>query len=465
LRSPQAGGSLARRDYTLREGPSRQRNHPITGRRMITVEKLVKVFASGKRAVDGLDLEVRAGEIYALLGPNGAGKTTTIRVLSTLAGFDSGRVMVAGHDIDRAADQVRAAIGLVAQQTGVDFFLTGRENLHLQGQLYRMAKPAILARSKELADYFELNEALDRPVTTYSGGMRRKLDIATALMHHPKLLFLDEPTLGLDINSRKSLWRYVERMNRDLGLTILLTTHYLEEADKLSHRVAIINQGKICTVGTPEELKHSIGGDALTLTLPQRDPPAEGFAQWLTQQGIAKQTLWDGNRLHLYVSDGAASVPRVAAAASEQGLSIETLSLARPTLDDVFLRYTGTSLGENADSGGGDQWWTQWAGKGGGGKWAQQWQQGAEADTEAKSEQAWPNAEQWNQQTSAAQQNTPPAADAAAAEPADKQEAGQSGPWPSGAQSDSGETQGAEQDWKKWQQSGATQDWQKWQKK
>lgn len=464
---------------------------------MINVEKLVKTFASGTRAVDELDMHVNEGEIYALLGPNGAGKTTTIRVLSTLAGFDSGRVQVAGYDIDRAADAVRSAIGLVAQQTGVDFFLTGRENLHLQGHLYRMRKADILRRTQELADYFELTDALERQVMTYSGGMRRKLDIATALIHRPKLLFLDEPTLGLDINSRKSLWSYVERMNREMGLTILLTTHYLEEADKLSQRVAIINKGKISAVDTPAALKSSIGGDVLTLSFGQREARCEQFAYHLQQQGVAKQHLWEGNQLHLYVTDGASQVPRIAAQAGEWGMTLESLALSRPSLDDVFLRYTGASLGGQTEEGGGEAWWKQWAGKGGG-NWSKKWQQDSgerpAVDTESGDSAGWQqNAQQWKEQAqqwqqpaqtnvgSTAAQSWQAQGQTDAAPPSIQQESPALSPDTdsTGSTDKQSETAadvpanspgkppwpGSAEDWKQWQQSGDSADWQKWQKK
>ena len=192
---------------------------------MIQVRGLTKVFPGGTKAVDGLALDVASGEIFALLGPNGAGNSTTIRVLSTLSGFDEGAVEVAGYNVDLAPGKVRQSIGVVAQNTGIDYFLTGRENLELQGQLYRMKKADIAARITELASYFEISDVLDRTVATYSGGMRRKLDIATALIHRPQLVFLDEPTLGLDIKSRKMLWNYIEKLNKELGITILLTTH------------------------------------------------------------------------------------------------------------------------------------------------------------------------------------------------------------------------------------------------
>lgn len=344
---------------------------------MIQVRGLTKVFPAGPKAVDGLDLSVPQGEILGLLGPNGAGKTTTIRALSTLCGFDSGEVVVAGYDVDREPEKVRQAIGVVAQNTGIDYFLTGRENLELQGHLYRMKTADIKSRVAELAKYFELEDNLDRQVATYSGGMRRKLDIATALIHHPKLVFLDEPTLGLDIKSRKILWNYIEKLNKEMGLTILLTTHYLEEADKLAHRVAIINGGKIRAVGTPDELKSSIAGDALTLQLEQQDWAAQQFVTALKQTDYVKNTLWEGNKLHLYIINGAESVPKITELAAQYAVHILTLSLSRPSLDDVFLKYTGTSLeGDGEESG--DAWWKQWAGKGGGGKWQKQWAQAQE---------------------------------------------------------------------------------------
>lgn len=344
---------------------------------MIQVRGLTKVFPGGARAVDGLDLAMPEGEILGLLGPNGAGKSTIIRALATLCGFDSGEVIVAGYDVDKEPDKVRQTIGIVAQNTGIDYFLTGRENLELQGHLYRMKKPDIKARIAELAEYFELHDSLDRQVAAYSGGMRRKLDIATALIHRPRLLFLDEPTLGLDIKSRKMLWNHIESLNKETGLTILLTTHYLEEADKLAHRVAIISAGKIRAVGTPDELKSSIAGDAVTLHLEQLDWAAQQFVAALEQTDYVKNSMWEGNKLHLYVTNGAESVPKITELAGKHSIHILTLSLSRPSLDDVFLKYTGASMEDTGEESG-NEWWKQWAGKGNGGKWQQQWQGGGE---------------------------------------------------------------------------------------
>ena len=212
---------------------------------MIRVNGLTKIFSSGLKAINQLDLEVRKGEILALLGPNGAGKTTTIRVLSTLSGFDDGEVFVAGHDVDREPEKVRCSIGVVAQQTGVDYFLTGRENLVLQGRMYRMSTADIERRVTELSEYFQIGDALDRTVMTYSGGMRRKLDIATALIHKPDVLFLDEPTLGLDILFRK---RFFDQLLNDYFFgerTIIISTHQVEEVENILTHVVFMNHGKV----------------------------------------------------------------------------------------------------------------------------------------------------------------------------------------------------------------------------
>ncbi len=354
---------------------------------MIRIEKLVKIFPGGARAVNGLDLQVHAGEILALLGPNGAGKSTTIRCLTTLCGFDEGKIHVAGKDVDTHPNEVRQAIGLVAQQTGVDFFLTGRENLRLFGQLYHLDKKTIETRIDELAKYFELSDALDRTVTTYSGGMRRKLDIATALIHRPRILLLDEPTLGLDIHARKNLWDYIRQLNKELKLTILLTTHYLEEADQLAHRVAIIANGTVRVVDTPEKLKQSIGGDAVCLTFPEVDVSTQTFAYNLKNLEGVQKALWDNNNLRVYLNNGANRIPELLQKAEAQGAKIDAVTLSRPSLDDVFIQYTGTSLNAPAEEGGGDEWWKQWAGKDGG-KWAKKWQDQQQAEAQPKAADA-----------------------------------------------------------------------------
>jgi ABC-2 type transport system ATP-binding protein len=357
----------------------------------IRVSNLTKIFAPDNKAVNALSLEVKEGEIMALLGPNGAGKSTTIRVLSTLSGFDEGEVHIGGVDIDRDPETVRRTIGVVAQQTGVEYFMTGRENMMVQGRLYKMKKADILQRIDELAHYFELEKSIDRLVTTYSGGMRRKLDIATALIHRPKILYLDEPTLGLDIHSRKLLWKYIDELNKKFGLTILLTTHYLEEADSLSHRVAIINEGKIQIIGTPDELKNNIHGDSVVISFDEVNDQEKAYAENLKQSGQVSDTLWDGNNLHLYVDNGASSVPPIMEQAAKDNIHVKTLSLARPTLDDVFLKYTGTSMLDTGEEET-EEWWHQWAGKDGGkGNWkGNKW---VDADGSQKGE--WEDSDEW----------------------------------------------------------------------
>jgi len=356
----------------------------------ISVTNLTKIFTDNK-AVDTLNLDVKEGEIMALLGPNGAGKSTTIRVLSTLSGFDEGEIHIGGVDIDRDPETVRRTIGVVAQQTGVEYFMTGRENMMVQGRLYKMKKADILQRIDELAKYFELDKSIDRLVTTYSGGMRRKLDIATALIHRPKILYLDEPTLGLDIHSRKLLWKYIEELNKKFGLTILLTTHYLEEADGLSDRVAIINEGKIQISGTPDELKNSIHGDSVVISFDDVTDKEKAYAEGMKQSGQVIGTLWDGNNLHLYVDNGASSVPPIMEQAAKDDIHVKTLSLARPTLDDVFLKYTGTSMLDTGEEET-EEWWHQWAGKDGGkGNWGgNKW---VNADGTQKGE--WEDSDDW----------------------------------------------------------------------
>jgi len=359
----------------------------------ILIKKLTKIYPPNHKAIDELDLSVDNSEVMALLGPNGAGKTTTIRVCSTLSGFDSGQVMVGGLDVDIAPDKVRQTIGVVAQQTGIDYLLTGRENMRLQGHLYHMKKIDIDERIKELAEYFELTEQLDNIVTTYSGGIRRKLDIATALIHRPKILFLDEPTLGLDIRSRKVLWKHIEELNSNFGLTILLTTHYLEEADSLSDRVAIINSGKIQIIGTPDDLKNNIKGDSVVISFEKVDEKEQSFSYLAKQQGYIKDTVWEGNNLHLYVEAGAECVPKLMVLASQNHIEVNSLALSRPSLDDVFLKYTGSSM-QGTPQETTDEWWKQWAGKGG--QWQGKWNNNDNQDDsqENPTEESWQN-KQW----------------------------------------------------------------------
>ncbi len=413
---------------------------------MIQISALSKTFAGGTRAIDNLELNVKEGEILALLGPNGAGKTTTIRVCTTLSGFDEGKVIIAGHDVDEADEAVRRSIGLVAQQTGIDYFLTGRENLMVQGHLYRLSRSKIESRIEELAHYFELDEALDRLVTTYSGGMRRKLDIATALIHRPKILFLDEPTLGLDIKSRQNLWNYIKKLNQEQQLTILLTTHYLEEADHLSHRVAIINQGKIQVIGRAEELKNSIHGDAVIITFESDGPEIGDFTYQMNEDPEVKEVIWKNDKLFLYVDNGGEAVAKFVRIANEQNIRIKNLSLARPTLDDVFLKYTGATLSDSEEEEG-EEWWHQWAGKGGGGNWQKnqaKWQNQIEESGSDEQKEEWGEQwEKWQQNDDSKPQEKP-----ATQEPPDVAEK-QEKEWPSDGNWSADEQKNWQQNWKK----------------
>ncbi|MDH3325653.1 MAG: ATP-binding cassette domain-containing protein [Gammaproteobacteria bacterium] len=361
---------------------------------MISIKNLNKTYASGALAVNQLSLNVSAGEILALLGPNGAGKSSTIRVLTTLSGFDEGEVTVAGFNVDSEQEKVRQSIGYVAQETGVDYFLTGRENLTLQGHLYRMTKKDITSRIDELANYFELTDVLDNLVSNYSGGMRRKLDIATALIHRPKTLFLDEPTLGLDTPSRQSLWQYIRKLNDEFSLTILLTTHYLEEADKLANRVAIIHKGQIKIIDKPEKLKDEIRGDVVSLQFSKPENKNQ-IAEALGRNDFVKDQKWEQDKLHLYVSNGATSIPRLIESCSELNCNVENVSYSRPTLDDVFIQYTGSSI-DASESDSENKWWEKWAGKGGGGKWAQKWQEDQPDESTTDSQWTTEEAEQWH---------------------------------------------------------------------
>jgi len=364
---------------------------------MISIKGLSKVYASGEKAINGLTLDIQEGEILALLGPNGAGKSSTIKILTTLSGFDDGEVSVAGFNVDIEPEKVRQSIGYVAQETGVDYFLTGRENLALQGHLYRMTKKDIAHRISELSEYFTLADHLDNLVSTYSGGMRRKLDIATALIHRPKILFLDEPTLGLDTQSRKSLWSYIHKLNDELGLTMLLTTHYLEEADKLANRVAIIAKGEIKALGQPNELKDKIRGDVVSLQINQ-PKDKNGLANTLSNNSFVKDTKWEEDKLHLYVSNGATAIVKLIEDCQTTHDEILNVSFSRPTLDDVFIQHTGTSIESTAD-GDEEQWWEKWAGKGGGGSWGKKWQQ--DSATEENAGETKPSKEQWSEDEAA----------------------------------------------------------------
>jgi ABC-2 type transport system ATP-binding protein len=306
----------------------------------ILVEQLVRDFKS-LRAVDGIDLEVHSGEIYGFLGPNGAGKSTTVLMLTTLLPPSSGTARVAGHDVVHEGPKVRAAIGAALQEAALDPLLTGRDHLRLQATLQGISKGERRARCDELLDRVGLADAADRKVRGYSGGMKRRLDLALALVHRPRIVFLDEPTTGLDIQSRTALWQEVSRLARDEGVTVFLTTQYLEEADVLADRVGIIDHGRIVAEGTPAALKAEIGRPSVHAT-PTADNQAERIATVLERFGepVAGATRDIAVRL----SDGTAGLAEVVRALDAEGLVVANLELQQPTLDDVFLAKTGRSL-------------------------------------------------------------------------------------------------------------------------
>ena len=291
------------------------------------------------QALDGLSFAVREGEVFGLLGPNGAGKSTTVRVLTTLTQPDAGRALVAGEDVVRHPNRVRRAIGYVAQDSGVDPEATGRENLMLQGRIHGMSGPPLRARVDELLQLVGLADAAERVTRGYSGGMKRRLDIAIGLVHRPRILFLDEPTTGLDPEARAAMWVEVERLAEQERLTILLTTHYLEEADRLAERVAIVSRGEIVVEGPPDELKRGLRGEAVTVEL--ADGQGEAAAAIVGGLDGASETTVDGRLLRTRVPNGAQAVPAILSALEGRGVHVESVTTHRPSLDDVYLHYTG----------------------------------------------------------------------------------------------------------------------------
>jgi ABC-2 type transport system ATP-binding protein len=310
----------------------------------VEARDLVKTYPGGVRALDGLTFSVASGSIFGLLGPNGAGKSTAVRILTTLSRPDSGTARVAGYDVLREPDRVRRAIGVVAQRSGVDREATGRENLTLQGQVYGLFGRDLRQRVSELLAGFGLADAADRIAGTYSGGMQRKLDVAMGLIHRPRVLFLDEPTTGLDPEARAELWQEIRRLSIEEGMTILLTTHYLEEADRLAQGLAIVDQGRIVVEGSPEELKAELRGDAIHVEL------AETAAGDLARAALANldgvhAIVQDGRALHVRAERGAATLPAVLSALEAAGIGVTAATIARPSLDDVYLRYAGRAFG------------------------------------------------------------------------------------------------------------------------
>jgi ABC-2 type transport system ATP-binding protein len=306
----------------------------------IVVEDLRKRYKT-VQALDGVSFSVKEGEVFGLLGPNGAGKSTTVRTLATLTQPDSGRALVAGEDVVRHPTRVRRAIGYVAQDSGVDWEATGRENLLLQGRIHSMSGTTLRKRVDELLELVGLNDAADRVARGYSGGMKRRLDIAIGLVHRPRVLFLDEPTTGLDPEARAAMWVEVERLAAQENLTILLTTHYLEEADRLAERVAIVSRGKIVAEGAPAALKADLRGELVTVDLADANGRADAALQVLGVVDGATELAADGDQLRARVPNGAEAIPVILAALDGQGFAVASVSTSRPSLDDVYLHYTG----------------------------------------------------------------------------------------------------------------------------
>ena len=312
----------------------------------IRAEGLVKTYpVRGRnggpvRALDGLSITVPRGTIFGLLGPNGAGKSTTIKILTTLARPDAGTAQLEGIDVLKRPDQVRRMIGVVAQKSGSDPMATGRENLILQGRLFGLRSAEVKARADELLARFDLTDAANRLVKTYSGGMQRRLDVALGLVHRPEILFLDEPTTGLDPEARTAMWQEINRLATGDGMTVLLTTHYMEEADRLADRLAIVDHGTVVAEGSPDELKGGLRGDAVHLDLPPGADVAQATAV-LAQLPNVRDLRVTGRALSARSDDGAAAVPGILTALERAGIPVAAVTVARPSLDDVYLRHTG----------------------------------------------------------------------------------------------------------------------------
>jgi ABC-2 type transport system ATP-binding protein len=308
----------------------------------ITAVGLIKKYGE-VTALDGLTFSVEPGTVFGLLGPNGAGKSTTIKILTTLSRPDSGSASVAGLDVLRRPDPVRRAIGVVTQKASMDPMATGRENLILTGRIYGMRSAEAKKRADELLDRFGLADAGRRFARTYSGGMQRKLDVAMGLVHRPQVLFLDEPTTGLDPQARADMWAEISQLARQERLTVLLTTHYLEEADQLADRLAIVDKGRVVAEGTPEQLKASLRGDAVVAELAPDADLSVARSAIERLRGTSEITV-EGRSVRARVDDGASAVPSVLAALEGAGLAALSVTVARPSLDDVYLRHTGRTF-------------------------------------------------------------------------------------------------------------------------
>ncbi|MBT3329019.1 MAG: ATP-binding cassette domain-containing protein [Nitrosopumilus sp.] len=308
----------------------------------IETKSLTKSFGD-LVAVNDISFSVEKGEIFGFLGPNGAGKSTTMMIFTTLLKPTSGQALVAGFDVMKNAKHVRENIGFVQQETTVDEYLTGRENLLLQARLNHIPKNEINHRIDEVLDLIELTDKQDQAVVTYSGGMRKRLDIAGGLLHHPKVLFLDEPTVGLDIQTRRKIWEYIKKIHTEFEMTIFLTTHYMEEADNLCDRIGIMDHGKIQVIDSPQNMKNDLGNEIISLLVDESNNH-NSFLSELKKIEFIKKINEDNLKLTLFVSNGTEVIPKIFQISSQLEIKITSISLTQPTLDDVFISYTGHEI-------------------------------------------------------------------------------------------------------------------------
>ena len=318
----------------------------------IEVDNLSKVFRGGIRAVDGISFSVGQGEIFGFLGPNGAGKSTTIMMLTTLLRPTSGRAVVAGHELQQKPDAVRRSIGYIPQELSADDYLSGIENLYLQSGFYHIPKKEFCRRKEDLLELVGLTERANDRVETYSGGMRKRLDIACALLHRPKVLFLDEPTLGLDIQTRQQIWQYVRRLRESEQMTLFLSTHYMEEADLLCDRIAIIDNGRIKALDTPDALKKELGGEVVTMQYDRPGPEqVTQLRECLAALPIVRQVSVNEDTCVAAVSSSGNAVPEMFGCVQNLGIAVRSVALKKPSLDDVYLSHTGKNLRDSGGNG------------------------------------------------------------------------------------------------------------------
>ena len=315
----------------------------------IEIKSLSKKFGNVK-AVDDISLQINEGEIFGFLGPNGAGKSTTMMILTTLLKPTSGKALVGSFDVLSQAKKVREIIGYVQQEISVDEYLTGRENLILQARLNHIPKNIVNKRIDEILDLIELKEKQHEAVITYSGGMRKRLDIAGGLLHQPKVLFLDEPTVGLDIQTRRKIWEYIRKIHKEFGMTIFLSTHYMEEADNLCDRIGIIDYGKIQAIDSPQSMKNALGNEIITFTINNNEEKKSNLISKIKNIEFVKDINTNENKVTVFSSKGTEVIPIIFEIASKLEIKINSISLAQPTLDDVFISYTGRELRDETEN-------------------------------------------------------------------------------------------------------------------